>query len=74
MDDVHVDTELGYDFSILSDTWRLTSFGGIGYSDDVNNKNLVSRCLQLGSDLKFNLTRTQETDTEGVPNQNIKLY
>ena len=73
MDDVHVDTELDYDYYILGDTWRLTSFGGIGYSDDVNNKYLVGRCLQPGLDLKFNLTRTQETDAEGAPNQKIKL-
>ena len=62
MDIVHVDTELGYGLNILGDTSRLTPFGGIGYSDDADNKYHVGTRLQLGSDLKFELTGTQETD------------
>ena len=73
MDGVHVDTELGYGLSILGDTSRLTPFGGIGYSDDTNNKYHVGTRLQFGSDLKFELTGTQETDTSGDLNQQIKL-
>ena len=73
MDGVHVDTELGYGLSILGDTSRLTPFGGIDYSNDADNKYHVGTRLQLGSDLKFELTGTQETDTEGSLNQKIKL-
>ena len=73
MDGVHVDTELSYGLSILGDTSRLTPFGGIGYSDDTDNKYHVGTRLQLGSDLNFELTGTQETDTEGTLNQKIKL-
>ena len=73
MDGVHVDTELGYGLSILGDTSRLTPFGGIGYSDDADNKYHVGTRLQLGSDLKFELTGTQEKDAEGTLNQQIKL-
>ena len=73
MDGTKVDTELSYGLSILDDTSQLTPFGGIGYSDDTNNKYHVGTRLQLGSDLKFELTGTQETDTEGTLNQKIKL-
>ena len=73
MDGVHVDTEIGYGLSILGDTSRLTPFGGIGYSDDADNKYHVGTRLQFGSDLTFELTGTQETDTEGTLNQKIKL-
>ena len=73
MDGVHVDTELGYGLSILGDTSRLTPFGGISYSDDADNKYHVGTHLQLGSDLKFELTGTQETETTGILNQKIKL-
>ena len=44
-----------------------------GYSDDANNKYHVGTRLQLGSDLKFELTGTQETDAQGALNQKIKL-
>ena len=73
MDGVHVDTELGYGLSILGDTSRLTPFGGIDYSDDADNKYHVGTRLQLGSDLKFELTGTQETDAQGKLNQQFKL-
>ena len=73
MDGIHVDSELGYGLSILGDTSRLTPFGGIGYSDDADNKYHVGTRLQLGSDLKFELTGTQETDAQGILNQQIKL-
>ena len=73
MDGVHIDSELGYGLSILDDNCRLTPFGGIGHSDDTNNKFHLGTSLQLGSDLKFELTGTQEIDTEGTLNQKIKL-
>ena len=73
MDGTKVDTELSYGLSILDDTSKLTPFGGIGYSDDANNKYHIGTRLQLGSDLKFELTGTQETDREGTLNQKIKL-
>ena len=44
-----------------------------GYSDDANNKYHVDTRLQLGSDLKFELTGTQESDAQGTLNQLIKL-
>ena len=73
MDGVHVNTEIGYGLRILGDTSRLTPFGGIGYSDDSDYKYHVGTRLQFGSDLRFELTGTQETDTEGTLNQKIKL-
>ena len=73
MDGTRVDTELSYGLSILDDTSQLTPFGGIGYSNDAANKYHVGTRLQLGSDLKFELTGTQETDAEGELNQKIKL-
>ena len=72
-DRVHVDTELGFGLSILGSTSRLTPFGGIGYSDATDYKYHVGTQLQLGSDLKFELTGSQGTDTEGALNQQIKL-
>ena len=63
--ELKVDTELSYGLSILDDTSKLTPFGGIGYSDDANNKYHVGTRLQLGSDVKFELTGTQEKDAEG---------
>ncbi len=44
-----------------------------GYSDDAKNKYHVSTRLQFGSDLKFELNRTQQTDTTDALNQRIKL-
>ena len=73
MDGVNVDTELSYGLSILGDTSWLTPFGGIGYSDVAANKYHVGTRLQLGSDLKFELTGTLETDASGEFNQEIKL-
>ena len=73
MDGVHVDTEFSCGLSILGDTHRLTPFGEIGYSDDADNKYHVGTRLQLGSDLKFELTGTQETDVEGTLYQKFKL-
>ena len=73
MDGVHVDTELGYGLSILGDTSRLTPFGSIGYSNDADYKYHLGTRLQLGSNLKFELTGTQETDAEATLNQKIKL-
>ena len=52
---------------------RLTPFGGIGYSEGSDNKYHVGTRLQFGSDLKFELTGTQESDAEGTLNQKIKL-
>ena len=72
-DGTKVDTEFAYGLSILDDTSKLTPFGGIGYADDTNNKYHVGTRLQLGSDLKFELTGTQEKDAEGTLNQKIKL-
>ena len=63
MDGVYVDTEIGYGLSILGDTSRLTPFGGIEYSEGSDNKYHVGTRLQFSSDLKFELTGTQETDT-----------
>ena len=72
-DGVHVDTELGYGLSIIGSSSRLTPFGGIGYSDDADYKYHVGTRLQLGSDLKFELTGSHATDKEGALNQQIKL-
>ena len=44
-----------------------------GYSDDADNKYHVGTRLQLGSDLKFELTGIQETDAGSTLNQQIKL-
>ena len=73
MDGVNDDTELGYGLNILGDTCRLTSFSGIGYSEGFDNKYHVGTRLQFGSDLKFELTGTQETEAQGTLNQKIKL-
>ena len=73
MDGVHVDTELAYGLSIIDNTSRLTPFSGFGYSADADNKYHVGTRLELGSDLKFELTGTHETNAEGALNQKIKL-
>ena len=53
---------------------RLKQFSNrSGYSDDANNKYHVGTRLQLGSDLKFELAGTHETDAQGTLNQHIKL-
>ena len=73
MDGLSFDAEFGYGLSILGDTSRFTPFGGIGYADDSDNKYHVGTSLQFGSDLTFELTGTQETDTKGTLTQEIKL-
>ena len=66
-------SEFGYGLGILDNTSRLTPFGGFEYSVDAKNKYHVGTRLQLGSDLKFELTGTQESDVEGAHSQEIKL-
>ena len=73
LDGVHVDTEIGFGLSILGDTSRLTPFGGISYSNESKNKYHVGTRLQFDSELTFELTGMQETDTEGTQNRKIKL-
>ena len=70
---MHVDTEIGFGLSILGDTSRLTPFGGISYSNESKNKYHVGTRLQFDSELTFELTGMQETDTEGTQNRKIKL-
>ena len=67
----HDKLQIGYDMIILT---RLKQFSNrSGYSDDANNKYHVGTRLQLGSDLKFELTGMQETDAGGTLNQQLEL-
>ena len=73
MDGGRINTDLSYGFSILGDTSRITPFAGYGYSTDETNRFSLGAKLDLGSDVKFELTGLNETNLEGLDHQKIKL-
>ena len=73
MDGGRINTDLSYGFSILGDTSRITPFAGYGYSTDETNRFSLGAKLDLGSDVKFELTGLNETNLEGLDYQKIKL-
>ena len=65
MDGFEVTTNLGYGIGIFDHTGKLTPFCGIDFAEDSNNKFHIGTRVQLGNDLNFEMTGTQEFNSEG---------
>ena len=73
MDGFEVTTNLGYGIGIFDHTGKLTPFSGIDFAEDSNNKFHIGTRVQLGNDLNFEMTGTQEFNYEGSISQKIQL-
>ena len=70
---INVKAKLSFGMSYLDGTSILTPFGGILYTDISNNKFQFGSQFQLGSNLKFELTGTQETNQKSSTNHMLQL-
>ena len=69
----HIDSKLGFGIGIFDNSYRLTPFGSIDFAENSNNKYHLGTRIQLGSDLKFELTGSQEFSSEGFIDRKIQL-
>ncbi len=70
---INVKAKLSFGMSFLNGTSILTPFGGILYSDISNNNFQFGSQFQLGSNLNFEFTGTQETNQKSLTNHLLQL-
>ena len=73
IDGFQVTTNLGYGIGIFDHTSKLTPFGSVNFAEDSNNKYHLGTRVQLGTNLKFELTGTQEFNSEGSIDRKFQL-